>query len=321
MYIYNTIVLTTFLSGMIASFIIYHYSKKNKNQILQSLLFVIVYANILWGTGVLLGWSKSFISLADNPIQYYFSDILLSSSLFIFRFLLLSSFFVLLENIIRQQFLKQIIRSLYIITIVATVMWIVAWFEIPLLNSRGLLENLMIYSDILIIVSALAASIFMFSKSHEIIDTQIMQAIKILCSVFISLFMLAFIKWLISSILDSFHFHFERILIHSLLIGLNTSIAWWSLKHGDSIFGSVNFKLDLDENRFNSLVAKFSISAREREIIPLICMGKSNNEIANQLFISVETVKDHNHNIFQKTNVRNRNQLANLFMSNTRVDE
>lgn len=55
------------------------------------------------------------------------------------------------------------------------------------------------------------------------------------------------------------------------------------------------------------------ITQREREIIGLIQAGNSNQQIADKLFISVATVKDHNHNLFRKTGVRNRLQLSNLF--------
>jgi DNA-binding CsgD family transcriptional regulator len=55
------------------------------------------------------------------------------------------------------------------------------------------------------------------------------------------------------------------------------------------------------------------ITRREKEIIKLIQEGKTNQEIADNLFISVATVKDHNHNLFRKSGVRNRLELANLF--------
>jgi len=61
--------------------------------------------------------------------------------------------------------------------------------------------------------------------------------------------------------------------------------------------------------KFESL----GITRREREIISLIQAGKTNQEIADTLFISVATVKDHNHNLFRKSGVRNRLELANLF--------
>jgi DNA-binding CsgD family transcriptional regulator len=57
---------------------------------------------------------------------------------------------------------------------------------------------------------------------------------------------------------------------------------------------------------------KYGISGREKEIIELICMGKSNQDISECLFISLQTVKDHIHRIYLKTDVKNRVQLANL---------
>jgi DNA-binding NarL/FixJ family response regulator len=48
------------------------------------------------------------------------------------------------------------------------------------------------------------------------------------------------------------------------------------------------------------------------EVIDLICLGKTNREIADELYISVDTVKDHNYKIFQKTGVKNRTQLVKL---------
>ncbi|WP_081782530.1 response regulator transcription factor [Prolixibacter bellariivorans] len=40
----------------------------------------------------------------------------------------------------------------------------------------------------------------------------------------------------------------------------------------------------------------------------------TNQQIADKLFISIETVKDHNSRIFLKTEVKNRTQLARLFL-------
>jgi len=58
---------------------------------------------------------------------------------------------------------------------------------------------------------------------------------------------------------------------------------------------------------------RYGITARERQIIVLIGAGKTNREIADELSISLATVKDHNHNIFRKAGVRNRVELINLF--------
>ena len=56
----------------------------------------------------------------------------------------------------------------------------------------------------------------------------------------------------------------------------------------------------------------YQISKREGEIVRAICEGKSNKQIADELFISLLTVKDHIYNIYQKTGVKNRVQLSNL---------
>mgnify|MGYP001765834688 CR=1 FL=1 len=54
------------------------------------------------------------------------------------------------------------------------------------------------------------------------------------------------------------------------------------------------------------------ISPREAEIITEICNGLSNKEIADKLFITLQTVKDHTSRIYAKTNVRSRMQLMTL---------
>jgi len=60
------------------------------------------------------------------------------------------------------------------------------------------------------------------------------------------------------------------------------------------------------------IVERFGLSPREAEIAELVLGGKSNRDIAAQVYISPETVKKHIYNIFQKTGVKNRLQLMNL---------
>ena len=60
---------------------------------------------------------------------------------------------------------------------------------------------------------------------------------------------------------------------------------------------------------------KYDISKREREIIEMVWSGRSNQQISDSLFISLQTVKDHVHRIYLKTGVKNRVQLINLIRS------
>jgi two-component system, NarL family, nitrate/nitrite response regulator NarL len=52
------------------------------------------------------------------------------------------------------------------------------------------------------------------------------------------------------------------------------------------------------------------LSDREKEIVQLIAQGFRNKEIAEKLFISEQTVKNHLHNIFDKLGVSDRLELA-----------
>lgn len=63
---------------------------------------------------------------------------------------------------------------------------------------------------------------------------------------------------------------------------------------------------------FDQFYAKYDISPREQDIIREVYNGLSNKEIADKLFISLQTVKDHTHRIYTKTNVRSRVHLINL---------
>ena len=52
------------------------------------------------------------------------------------------------------------------------------------------------------------------------------------------------------------------------------------------------------------------LSAREREIVALVAQGLKNKEVAERLFITEQTVKNHLHNIFDKLGVSDRLELA-----------
>jgi DNA-binding CsgD family transcriptional regulator len=54
------------------------------------------------------------------------------------------------------------------------------------------------------------------------------------------------------------------------------------------------------------------LTAREREVVALLCAGLNNTEIARALFVSIETVKTHLKASMAKTGARNRTHLAAL---------
>jgi DNA-binding CsgD family transcriptional regulator len=57
-------------------------------------------------------------------------------------------------------------------------------------------------------------------------------------------------------------------------------------------------------------LARLGLSARELEVLRLMAEGLSNQEIAARLFVSLNTIKTHSANIFEKLDVRRRTQAV-----------
>ncbi len=72
----------------------------------------------------------------------------------------------------------------------------------------------------------------------------------------------------------------------------------------------VNLTLKLEDKEESKNTAREELTEREREILKCITDGKSNKEISDSLFVSVETVKSHIKNIYRKLNVKNRVEAA-----------
>ncbi|RNB72813.1 LuxR family transcriptional regulator [Brevibacillus panacihumi] len=95
-------------------------------------------------------------------------------------------------------------------------------------------------------------------------------------------------------------------------------------------FPASTFVLDLRGNHFYSFLDNrmeqagytlpcsniYALTRREQELAELILTCKTNEEIANELHISVVTVKKHIGNIFRKTGVKNRAQFIRLMLEN-----
>lgn len=60
----------------------------------------------------------------------------------------------------------------------------------------------------------------------------------------------------------------------------------------------------------SSLLAQSGLSKREYEVLQLMAQGLSNQEIADQLFISLNTVKTHTSSLYNKLEVKRRTQAV-----------
>jgi len=67
-----------------------------------------------------------------------------------------------------------------------------------------------------------------------------------------------------------------------------------------------DFKINLEE------VSKLNLSSRELEVLQLMALGLSNQEISERLFVSLNTIKTHSSKIFEKMEVKRRTQAVEM---------
>ena len=82
----------------------------------------------------------------------------------------------------------------------------------------------------------------------------------------------------------------------------NGQVGWFS----ENVQGVLKHKEAYESTR----IAINQLSTREKEILNAIASGKSNNEIAADIFISEGTVRKHVSNIFEKIGVSSRTEAA-----------
>jgi two-component system, NarL family, response regulator len=108
----------------------------------------------------------------------------------------------------------------------------------------------------------------------------------------------------------------------SIVLAIRSIIAgasWWDNTASNEIFSAFR---DPEKQLLPTIESELItvLTKREQEILALVSMGKSNQEIASILYIATGTVRVHVHTILSKLNVRDRTQAAILAIKNGLVD-
>lgn len=113
-----------------------------------------------------------------------------------------------------------------------------------------------------------------------------------------------------------FHYAFEnqyqQFQIGFLLYFAFTALAVRKIYDDLQRLSLINNDLSPNEQQFKN----YGLTEREQEIATLLHKGMTYKSIAEQLFISLPTVKTHASNIYKKCSVKTRNELANLLSAN-----
>ncbi len=116
-------------------------------------------------------------------------------------------------------------------------------------------------------------------------------------------------------------FHIQDMLSHGCLgYLLKTADTPTVLKAIKEVYAGRTFlerplEAELKQDMSNAekrLITLPALTKREKEIIRLICAGKSNQQVADELFISLRTVENHRFNLQQKLKVKNTAELVKM---------
>ncbi len=129
-------------------------------------------------------------------------------------------------------------------------------------------------------------------------------------TIFALLVVSAFLVQAFSSIF-AFHGKWQLGIVILLFFASNLFPTIYLKIHSDAIFLPVRAENSTEE-MLEQLAKKYQITKRESEIVSEICMGKTNQQIADELYISLQTVKDHTHRIYSKIGINSRMQLVQL---------
>ena len=72
-------------------------------------------------------------------------------------------------------------------------------------------------------------------------------------------------------------------------------------------------KTNSSENPIENLILEHQLSDREAEVLLLIFKGYTNKRIGDELHISLNTVKFHIRNIYEKLNIKNKNEAIDIY--------
>lgn len=103
---------------------------------------------------------------------------------------------------------------------------------------------------------------------------------------------------------------------HNKTFHITCSITWQHSEISPALLFVISLEDISKSPKLKENIAKrqYHLTSREMEIIQLVAAGLTNNEIAGNIFISTKTVETHLSNIFEKTDVRNRTELASLIV-------
>jgi DNA-binding CsgD family transcriptional regulator len=275
----------------------------------------IFFFNLFFLTPRLWEQLKIYIQNSNKPPTYPFADFSFNSFIFIIKWGIPLFFFLFIQRVINQKIKKQLLGSLLLTAIILFAVLLLSWIEPLIFRDSSIIWNLIQVTDLIILAFMFMAPYYLHYRSAFIIDKKLKKALHFLNWIFagfsLSIFIIIVLLTGRDNNLSSLRYIFSDLCLSLFNLAMILWLTKFAVEFKNQPYG-VNTIKTPDIKNFGE---SFGISKRELEVLELICQGKTNIEIADQLFISTGTVKDHNHSIFKKMNVKTRTQLVRLVLN------
>lgn len=278
-----------FLQYLFAYYIVFN--------VLIFLYFIFQYAQT--NISILLSLDKNY--LAKSVYHIFYIPLSIGSIILFLSFGLELTF-----NSIKTTYLKRIQISVFAIALMF-ILLLYSFFKFPFSQINLLFDYIKNYSHIIISIAILISCIFNRNKNGVKDIFKIASSYLLVFSI-LSINSLIFFKQYIS--------HSTYTLINPLAFVILNTVPLTYLKIY-LLFSDFSL-LSQEENRdsiMQKIGKKHSLTKRELEVLNLMSKTKTNDEIAEILFISVKTVKNHIHHIYKKTGVKSRIQIINMVLN------
>ena len=299
------------ISAIVVLYKLLQFLRDTKLPVVRAFFFNIALLNFLYFLIILwtdlMEFAPSKINDDIDGIKFFFDWLA-----YIVEWSVPMSFFIFIHTIFSRKSYKFKYRVLLVPAIFIFLPKVAAWLEVLIFNTTLILNNLYPTIDLLVVIAMILASIYIRYQASHLSEKKMKVSLNHLSLIFLFPYMCILFLTIIDPSLR-IPFEINRTIGISFFVLFNLGILFWIRKY-KQVFA--HYFIDPEVKTSSGLekfVSDFDITARELDVIKLICKGKTNQEIANQLFISISTVKDHNYKIYQKLNIKNRTQLMKMF--------
>jgi len=237
-------------------------------------------------------------------------------AIFLFKFGWLFCFLAFLRRFALPLGKRPFRRIITILVVPGILLLSVGGFEFLSGSGRAIFDNLQYLSDFLIFLAMIGAGYYLRSRTAVFATREAAKAMVVLGGLSISIFLALGLWWIIGGSLYRTSPAVGTVFMAMAGLAFNVGLTVWIIRFRTILSSPENARFEAGLIP-GSLALRWGVTRREREIIELVGLGLSNQDIADRLFISVSTVKKHLNNIFTKTGVSNRVQLLRTFSETT----